>query len=72
MIEVTDLKDKEIEVASVTIANKTYFNVIMSLELPDRDDWQVGDKIYFEISEIQVEKDSYFCQDLYLTAPPII
>lgn len=69
LIDVAELKDEEIEVASVKITNKTYFNVIMSLRLPNEDYWQVGDIIYFEISEIPVEKDSYFCQDLYLTAP---
>jgi len=70
LIEVTDLKDKDIEVGSVTIASTKYFNVIMSHELPGTDEWQIGDKIYFEISEIPVEQDSYICQDLYAAAPP--
>ena len=70
LIEVTDRKGKEIEVGSVTIANKTYLNVIMSLKLPGTYDWQIGDKIYFEISENPVSRDSYTCQDLYPAAPP--
>ncbi|WP_114751171.1 hypothetical protein [Pleomorphovibrio marinus] len=59
LIEVFDLKGKEIEVGSVAFADKTYFNVIMSLELPDTNDWQTGDKLYFQISEIPVKNIIY-------------
>ncbi|MCC5938523.1 MAG: hypothetical protein JJU34_14685 [Lunatimonas sp.] len=70
LIKVTDPQGKEIETGSVTITSKTYSNVIMTLELPGIDDWQIGDKIYFEISETPESRDSYICQDLYPAAPP--
>jgi len=66
LIEVTDLRGKVIEIGTVTMASKTYFNVIMTF--PGTPDWQIGDKIYFEISEIPAEKN-YICQDLYAAAP---
>lgn len=66
LIEVRDLKGKEIEVGSVTMGSQTYSKVIMFF--PGTDDWLVGDKIYFEISEIPVEK-YLICQDFYATAP---
>ncbi len=42
----------------------------MNLGFPDSDVWQIGDKIYFDISNTPVEKNSYLCQDFYLSAPP--